>query len=150
MQAFGNPYGHTFYPCTSPYCLALRDASSHPPNSSCTSTVSTSASSTSPSKPNLPSFSISSILSRSDEQTSKEEQTRESHNSPGAKTPNGSISATFHPSGMSLGRYQPYHHRALATLSAFSQVSHCPVTQLGEPSKIFVKVTIYTVIEPLY
>lgn len=72
MQAFTSPYVCPYFTCSSPYCLAMR-------SSAVASSLTVNRSPTSPtSQPGgISSFTISSILSRSEEQTSKTARSEE-------------------------------------------------------------------------
>ena len=127
MQAFTNPYVCPYFTCASPYCLALRSSAVAP-------SLSMTRPPTSPtSQPGgISSFTISSILSRSEEQTSK--TARSDETSASKSTSDGSL-AQFSPytSHVSVERFHPYH-RPL-TASAFARTT-CNALQKGEPKEI--------------
>lgn len=125
MQAFTSPYVCPYFTCSSPYCLALR-------SSAVASSLSVNRPPTSPSSQSggISSFTISSILSRSEEQTSKAARSEEtSVSKPSSEV--GSLSQ-FSPytSHVSVERFHPYH-RPL-TASAFARTT-CNALQKGEP-----------------
>lgn len=124
MQAFTSPYVCPYFTCSSPYCIALR-------NSAVASSLqSVSRPPTSISQPGISSFTISSILSRSDEQTNKtsSEETISSK-SPSTETSLSIPKFSPHTSHVSIARFHPYH-RPLAT-SAFSRTT-CSALQKGK------------------
>lgn len=124
MQAFTSPYVCPYFTCSSPYCLAMR-------SSAVASSLTVNRPSTSPtSQPGgISSFTISSILSRSEEQTSKTARSEET--SAFKASSEGSLSQ-FSPytSHVSVERFHPYH-RPL-TASAFARTT-CNALQKGEP-----------------
>lgn len=123
MQAFTSPYMCPYFTCSSPYCLALRNTAV------ASSLQSVSRPPTSPSQPGLSSFTISSILSRSEEQTSKT-RSEETSASTVSSTADSSLSVPkFSPysSHVSVERFHPYH-RPLAS-SAFTRTT----LQKGKP-----------------
>lgn len=115
MQAFTSPYVCPYFTCSSPYCLAMR-------SSAVASSLTVNRSPTSPtSQPGgISSFTISSILSRSEEQTSKTARSEETSASKASSE--GSLSQ-FSPytSHVSVERFHPYH-RPL-TASAFARTT---------------------------
>ena len=124
MQAFTSPYVCPYFTCSSPYCLALRSSAVAP-------SLSVNRPPTSPtSQPGgITSFTISSILSRSEEQTTKTGRSEETTASKSSSE--GSLSQ-FSPytSHVSVERFHPYH-RPL-TASAFVRTT-CNALQKGEP-----------------
>ena len=128
MQAFTSPYVCPYFTCSSPYCIALRNTAV----ASTLQSVSNRAS-TSPSQPGISSFTISSILSRSEEQTGKTRSEEETN--PASKTSSSESSLSvpkFSPytSHVSIERFHPYH-RPL-TASAFARTA-CNALQKGKP-----------------
>ena len=129
MQAFTSPYTCPYFTCSSPYCLALRNTAV------ASSLQSVSRPPTSPSQPGVSSFTISSILSRSDEQTTKG-RSEETNASKASSESSLSTAAQFSPytSHVSLERFHPYH-RPLAA-SAFARAT-CNALQKGKPCDKF-------------
>ncbi|KAL9983961.1 hypothetical protein ACROYT_G006210 [Oculina patagonica] len=124
MQAFNSPYVCPYFTCSSPYCLALR-------SSAVASSLSVNRPPTSPSSQSsgISSFTISSILSRSEEQTSKAARSEETTVSKSSSE--GSLSQ-FSPytSHVSMERFHPYH-RPL-TASAFARTTCNALQKEGE------------------
>lgn len=122
MQAYTSPYVCPYFTCSSPYCLALRSSAV------AASSLSVNRPPTSPSQPGISSFTISSILSRSEEQTNKAARAEETIVSKSLSE--GSLSQ-FAPysSHVSVERFHPYH-RPL-TASAFARTT-CNALQKGE------------------
>lgn len=122
MQAFTSPYVCPYFTCSSPYCLALRSNAVAP-------SLSVNRPPTSPTRQpgGISSFTISSILSRSEEQTSK---TARSETGASKSSSEGGLSQ-FSPytSQVSVERFHPYH-RPL-TASAFVRTT-CNALQKGE------------------
>ena len=117
MQAFTSTYVCPYFPCTSPYCIALRSTAVAP-----SSLQPVSRPPTSPSQSGISSFTISSILSRSEEQTTRTNS--EETNSSKASSTEASLSVpkfTPYASHISIGRLHPYH-RPLTT-SAFARTT---------------------------
>ena len=128
MQAFTSPYVCPYFTCSSPYCLALRSSAV------AASSISVSRPPTSPSSQpsGISSFTISSILSRSEEQTSKTSRSEEtSVSKPSSEASLGQFSP--YTSHVSVERFHPYH-RSL-TASAFARTG-CNALQKGEPQEI--------------
>lgn len=125
MQAFTSPYVCPYFTCSSPYCLALRSSAVAPSLS--VNRPPTSPTSLQPG--GMSSFTISSILSRSEDQTSKTPRSEETTVSKSSSE--GSLSQ-FSPytSHVSVERFHPYH-RPL-TASAFARTT-CSALQKGEP-----------------
>lgn len=127
MQAFTSPYVCPYFTCSSPYCLALRSSAV------AASSISVSRPPTSPSSQasGISSFTISSILSRSEEQTSKTSRSEETSLS---KPSSEASLSQFSPytSHVSVERFHPYH-RSL-TASAFARTG-CNALQKGEPQE---------------
>lgn len=124
MQAFTSSYVCPYFTCSSPYCLALRSSAVAP-------SLSVNRPPTSPtSQPGgISSFTISSILSRSEEQTGKNARSDETSAS---KSSSEGCLNQFSPytSHVSVERFHPYH-RSL-TASAFARTT-CNALQKGEP-----------------
>ena len=127
MQAFTSPYVCPYFTCSSPYCIALRNTAV----ASTLQSVSNRAPS-SPSQPGISSFTISSILSRSEEQTGKTRSEEDTNASKTSSTESSLSVPKFSPytSHVSIERFHPYH-RPL-TASAFARTT-CSALQKGKP-----------------
>ncbi|KAK3743708.1 hypothetical protein QZH41_012388 [Actinostola sp. cb2023] len=102
-----------YFTCTSPYCIAIR------PNVIPASSLAVNRSSSTSSSAGS-SFSISSILSRSDESSPKDS----TNDLPSPAKPEASASlGSYQPSHFSLDRFHPYH-RSLG-VSAFARAGSC-------------------------
>ncbi|KAJ7392454.1 hypothetical protein OS493_012118 [Desmophyllum pertusum] len=123
MQAYTSPYVCPYFTCSSPYCLALRSSAV------AASSLSVNRPPTSPSQPGISSFTISSILSRSEEQKNKAARAEETIVSKSLSE--GSLSQ-FAPysSHVSVERFHPYH-RPL-TASAFARTTCNALQKEGE------------------
>lgn len=129
MQAYGGQYLCPYFTCTSPYCIAIRSnvtsASSIPssrnPTSSSASTGTTS-------------FSISSILSRSDESTEGKEVATDLSSSTKTET-SISLGSYKH---YSMERFHPYH--SSLGVSAFTRAGGCGTIQKGKKADCDFKV----------
>ncbi|XP_031556049.1 homeobox protein ceh-2-like [Actinia tenebrosa] len=120
MQPYGGHYLCPYFTCTSPYCIAIRSnitsASSVPLNRSPTSSSANSGSAAT-------SFSISSILSRSDESNEAKEVTGDLHSPTKAET-SISLGSYKH---YSMERFHPYH--SSLGVSAFTRAGGCSTIQ---------------------
>ncbi|XP_032222500.2 homeobox protein not2 [Nematostella vectensis] len=110
MQAFGGHYSCPCFSCSSPYCTGIRGTLQ-------TSSLSLNRGSASSSGLSS-SFTISSILSRSDDAKPSASETRAT--SP-VKTESAISIGAYHPSHFALERFHPYHR----AFSAFSRTSAC-------------------------
>jgi len=111
-----------YFTCTSPYCIAIR------PNVIPASSLAVNRSSSTSSSAGS-SFSISSILSRSDESSPKDS----TNDLPSPAKPEASASlGSYQPSHFSLDRFHPYH-RSLG-VSAFARAGSCGTIHKGEKS----------------
>ena len=120
MQAFGSPYVCPYFTCTSPYCLTARNNVV-----AASGVLNPNRSSTSPTQNPVSSFSISSILSRAEDQ----EKAREIQ--PATKAETTMSFAPYHTTHISMDRFHPYH-RVLGR-SAFARAASCQqVAQKGK------------------
>nr|XP_058961878.1 homeobox protein notochord-like [Pocillopora verrucosa] len=124
MQAFTSPYVCPYFTCSSPYCLALR-------SSAVASSLAMNRPPPSPNQPGISSFTISSILSRSEESPTKPARSEET--TVAKCSSEGNISSQFVPSyssHLSIERFHPYH-RPL-TASAFARTTCGSLQKEGE------------------
>lgn len=107
MQAFSNTYVCPYFPCTSPYCIALRSTALPPPSIQSLNRPPTSP----PSQPGVSSFTISSILSRSEEPSTRTNREAETNSSKASSTEASQsvLKMTPYASHISIERLHPYH-----------------------------------------
>ena len=107
MQAFSNTYVCPYFPCTSPYCIALRSTALAPPNIQSLNRPPTSP----PSQPGVSSFTISSILSRSEEPSTRTNREAEINSSKASSTEASQsiLKMTPYSPHISIERLHPYH-----------------------------------------
>lgn len=120
MQAFSNTYVCPYFPCTSPYCIALRSTALAPPSIQSLNRPPTSP----PSQPGISSFTISSILSRSEEPSAKTNREAETNSSKASSTEASQsvLKMTPYASHISIERLPPYH-RSLTSGVGFTRAT---------------------------
>lgn len=128
MQAFSNTYVCPYFPCTSPYCIALRSTALPPPSIQSLNRPPTSP----PSQPGVSSFTISSILSRSEEPSTRTNREAETNSSKASSTEASQsvLKMTPYASHISIERLHPYH-RPLTSGVGFTRATCSALHKAG-------------------